>query len=152
MQCTFKLQASAERSRKMGIGAENNTGTILTLLGYAGAILVAALGFVVATLKVGWKGRDIQASLEKRTDEKVAELREEIITKISELNREFVEKRDEAMNQMGEALLGIRQAINDLKERSWESRREDFEKLRLEIKEGYTELNNKLDRIDKNRR
>lgn len=125
----------------MGIGSDGNISAILTVAGYAGTL--------IAAIAVGaWRARGIQAMLEKKIDDRIAEVR-----------KDAADKRDEGVNQIGESLRGIRQAITDMAmwNRDTFVRRDDFQVvidglaksmdgLRTDVKDGNIRLNDKLDR------
>ena len=80
--------------------ADSADGGLLTLVGYVGTIIVTAL---VTAATGAWKARGIQASLDKRIDDEVANLRSETL-----------QRQDEGMRQIGEGLSALRQKATDM--------------------------------------
>ena len=126
--------------------ADSADGGLLTLVGYVGTIIVTAL---VTAATGAWKARGIQASLDKRIDDEVANLRSETL-----------QRQDEGMRQIGEGLSALRQKATDMElwNRDNFVRRNEFQNavdgftrsidsLRADIKGEYARLNDKLDRV-----
>lgn len=141
----------------MGTGPDGN-GSILTLIGFAGTFIGFVSALVLKVAAGAWKGRGIQAGIEKKFAEDIANLRTEILKKIDDLRQEAADKRDEAAIQVGESLAALRQKAADMElwnrdhlvsDKSLEIFRQSNEASFARLDTNITHLNTKIDWIIK---